>query len=163
TNGSRMTLTPEIVSRTREGEPDKLRRKLEGDLDNIVLMAIRKEAQRRYASVEQFSEDIRRHLEGLPVIARKDTFGYRSTKFVKRHKAGAIAATLIIASLITGLVATLWQAHIARMERAEAELRFNDVRRLANSFLFEFHDAIENLPGSTPARELVVKRALEYL
>jgi len=163
TDGSPVTPTPEIVSRTREGEPDKLRRKLEGDLDNIVLMAIRKEPQRRYASVEQFSEDIRRHLEGLPVIARKDTFGYRSTKFVKRHTAGVIAAMLIIASLITGLVATLWQAHIAKIERAEAELRFNDVRRLANSFLFEFHDAIENLPGSTPARELVVKRALEYL
>jgi eukaryotic-like serine/threonine-protein kinase len=163
TDGSPVTLTPEVVSRTREGEPDRLRRKLEGDLDNIVLMAMRKEPQRRYASVEQFSEDIRRHLEGLPVIARKDTFGYRSTKFVKRHKAGVIAAMLIIASLITGLVATLWQAHIAKIERAEAELRFNDVRRLANSFLFEFHDAIENLPGSTPARELVVKRALEYL
>ena len=162
-NGSPITLTPEIVSRTREGEPDKLRRKLEGDLDNIVLMALRKEPQRRYASVDQFSEDIRRHLEGLPVIARKDTFGYRSAKFVKRNRAGVIAATLIIVSLIAGLIATLWQSRIARAERAEAELRFNDVRRLANSFLFEFHDAIENLPGSTPARELVVKRALEYL
>ena len=158
-----ITLTPEFVSRTREGEPEKLRRKLEGDLDNIVLMAIRKEPQRRYASVDQFSEDIRRHLEGLPVIARRDTFGYRSAKFVKRNRAGVIAATLIIVSLIAGLITTLWQARIARAERAEAELRFNDVRRLANSFLFEFHDAIENLPGSTPASELVVKRALEYL
>src|ERR1041384_850127 len=157
------TLTPEMVSRTREGQLEKLRRKLSGDLDNIVLMAMRKEPLRRYASVEQFSEDIRRHIEGLPVIARKDTFGYRSSKFAKRHKIGVIAAALIAVSLVGGIVATLWQARIARLERAEAERRFNDVRRLANSFLFEFHDAIENLPGSTPARELGVKRALEYL
>lgn len=161
--GTGTTLTPEIVSRTREGQPEKLRRKLSGDLDNIVLMAMRKEPLRRYTSVEQLSEDIRRHLEGLPVIARKDTFGYRSSKFIKRHKVGVIAATLIVVSLVAGIFATLWQARIARQERAEAELRFNDVRRLANSFLFEFHDAIQNLPGATPARELVVKRALEYL
>lgn len=157
------TPIPEIASKTRRGPSAKMRRTLEGDLDNIVLMAMRKEPQRRYASAEQLSEDLRRHLEGLPVIARRDTVGYRSSKFVKRHMAGVIAATLIVASLLAGIVTTLWQARIARVERAEAELRFNDVRRLANSFLFEFHDAIENLPGSTPARELVVKRALEYL
>ena len=61
------------------------------------------------------------------------------------------------------MAAIIWEAQIARAERARAERHFNDVRMLANSFLFEFHDAIQNLPGSTPARELVVKRALEYL
>jgi len=151
-----VTLTPETVSRTRDGNPDKLRRRLAGDLDNIVLMAMRKEPARRYASVDQLANDIRRHLEGRPVIARQDTIAYRAAKFIKRHKAGGLAALLILVSLIAGAVTTLRQ-------RARAEHRFNDVRQLANSFLFEFHDAIKDLPGSTSARELVVKRAREYL
>src|SRR6266851_1086019 len=69
------------------GSPETFRRRLAGDLDNIVLMALRKEPARRYASAQEFSEDIRRHLEGLPVIARKDTLAYRTSKFVRRNKA----------------------------------------------------------------------------
>ncbi|MBS1807890.1 MAG: protein kinase [Acidobacteria bacterium] len=129
---------------------------LQGDLDNIVLMAMRKEPNRRYASVSQLSEDLRRHLEGLPVLAREDTFAYRAGKFIQRHKAGVAAALLIAIALIGGMITTMWQAR-------KAERRFNDVRKLANSFLFELHDAIEKLPGATPARALLVKRALEYL
>ena len=75
--------------------PIRNSKSLRGDLDNIVLMAMRKEPARRYSSVGQFSEDIRRHLEGLPVVARKDTVRYRSEKFVKRHKVGVAAAALI--------------------------------------------------------------------
>jgi non-specific serine/threonine protein kinase/serine/threonine-protein kinase len=135
---------------------------LKGDLDNIVLMALRKEPQRRYASAEQFSEDIRRHLEGLPVSARRDTFSYRAGKFVQRHKAGVAAAALVLLSLIAGLIATIWQARRAQAQQAKAERRFNDVRKLANS-LFEIHDAIAELQGTTEARELIVKRALTYL
>ncbi len=153
---AKTTITPEMVSRTREGQPDKLRKRLSGDLDNIVLMALRKEPQRRYTSVSQFAEDLRRHLTGLPVIAREDTVGYRTGKFVTRHKAGVAAAVLIAIALLGGMMTTMWQAR-------KAERRFNDVRKLANSFLFELHDAIEKLPGSTPARALLVKRALEYL
>jgi len=136
---------------------------LRGDLDNIVLMAMRKEPGRRYASVGQFSEDIRRHLEGRPVIARKDTLGYRTSKFVARNKIAVAATVLIILSLIGGIATTGWQAHRANRQSARAERRFNQVRQLANSLLFELHGAIENLPGSTAARELLVKRALEYL
>jgi non-specific serine/threonine protein kinase/serine/threonine-protein kinase len=158
-----ITLTPEFVSRTREGEPERLRRKLRGDLDNIVLMAMRKEAQRRYTTVNQLSEDIRRHLEGLPVVARHDTFTYRVEKFVQRNRAAAIAASAVLLALIVGIVTTTWQARVAGQERARAERRFNDVRQLANSLLFELHDDIETLPGSTPVREKLVKRALQYL
>src|SRR5581483_2152350 len=93
-DGESVRVTPEAVSRTREGQPEKLQRRLRGDLDNIVLMALRKEPGRRYASVEHFSEDVRRHLEGLPVTARRDTMGYRAGKFVRRHKAGVAAAAL---------------------------------------------------------------------
>ncbi len=156
-------ITPQSVSETREGSPEKLRRRLRGDLDNIALKALRKEPQRRYTSAEQFSEDIRRHLEGLPVKAHADSWNYRAGKFVRRHRAGVVAAVLIVLSLVSGVVATAWQARVARRERARAESQFNDVRKLSTSFLFEFHDAIRNLPGATPARQLLVQRALEYL
>jgi tetratricopeptide (TPR) repeat protein len=138
-------------------------RDLRGDLDNIVLKALQKEPQRRYGSVNQFSEDIRRYLEGHPVVARKDTLRYRAGKFARRHRAGVVAGVLILTAVLAGAAATLWEARVAVEQRGRAERRFNDVRKLANSFLFEFDDAIKNLPGSTPARSLVVKRALEYL
>ncbi|MFL6274275.1 MAG: protein kinase domain-containing protein [Blastocatellia bacterium] len=141
---------------TRAPRSKALSRRLRGDLDNIVLMAMRKEPERRYASVEQFASDIQRHLDGLPVIARTDTFTYRAGKFISRHKAGVVAALLILLMLSGGLLAI-------NRQRARAERRFNDVRRLANSFMFEIHDRIEPLPGSTPVRELLVTRALEYL
>jgi len=156
TGGTSVRLTPESVSRTRDGQPEKLRRRLRGDLDNIVLMAMSKEPQRRYGSAEQLSEDIRRHLDGLPVIARKDTLLYRGAKFIKRRKAGVAAAALLLLTLIAGIAATTRQARIA-------ERRFNEVRHLANTFLFKFDESIEKLPGSTPARRLIVSTALEYL
>jgi non-specific serine/threonine protein kinase/serine/threonine-protein kinase len=151
------------AGKQREGQHEKLRRRLRGDLDNIVLMALRKDPQRRYASVEQFSEDLRRHLDGLPVIARADTLAYRAGKFVKRNRVYVAAAVLLAATLTGGIAATTWQARIASLERTRAERRFNEVRKLAGSFLFELHDSIRDLPGSTPARELIVRRALEYL
>lgn len=136
---------------------------LRGDLDNIVLMAMRKEPERRYASVGQFSSDIARHLAGRPVLARKDTWTYRSGKFIRRHKVGVIAALLLALSLVTGILTTSWEARRAEKQRALAQHRFDDVRRIAHSLIFEVHDAIENLPGSTTARELLINRALEYL
>jgi tetratricopeptide (TPR) repeat protein/tRNA A-37 threonylcarbamoyl transferase component Bud32 len=143
--------------------PEKRRKALAGDLDNIILKALRKEPERRYSSVEQFSEDIRRHLVGLPVLAHKDTLPYRARKFIGRHKVGVAAAALLILSLAGGLITTLWQARIAKFERARAERRFNDVRVLANSLMFDVHDAIKDLPGATAARKLLVGNALRYL
>jgi serine/threonine-protein kinase len=96
-------------------------RALRGDLDNIVRMAMHKEPQHRYGSVEQFSADIRRHLDGLPVIARRDTAGYRAAKFIVRHKAGVAAAALLVVTLAAGIVATVWQARLARIETAKAQ------------------------------------------
>lgn len=151
------------VSAVRASSPERLRRQLRGDLDNIVLMALRKEPPRRYASVEQFAEDLRRHLENVPVAARKDTAWYRTSKFVRRHKAGVAAAAMMILLLLCGLIITLREARIARLERSRAERRFNDVRKLANSLMFEIHDSVKDLPGSTPTRKLVINRALEYL
>lgn len=160
------TRTPEeikhIVCDVEPKRPSALRT-LPDDLDNIVLKAMHKDPARRYVSAEGLSEDIRRYLEGLPVSARKDTFHYRTSKFVARHKAATGAAVLFALSLMGGMGATLWEAHIARIERVRAERRFNDVRKLANSLLFEIHDGIADLPGSTRVRKLLVDRALEYL
>ena len=143
-------------NRMSMGAPEKVARQLRGDLDNIVLMALRKEPQRRYASVEQFAEDIRRHLASMPVRARKDTSRYRASKFITRHKGGVAASAAIVVILIAGLVITMQEARIAKR-------RFNDVRSLANSLIFDVHDSIRDLPGSTPARKIIVDRALQYL
>ena len=130
--------------------------RLRGDLDWIVLMSLRKDPMRRYVSVEQFSEDIRKYMEGAPVIARSDTFPYRASNFLSRNKLGVAAVGLIIVTLAGGVVST-------RREQARTQARFNDVRELANSILFEISDAIRDLPGSTPARLLLVERAQTYL
>jgi non-specific serine/threonine protein kinase/serine/threonine-protein kinase len=134
---------------------------LQGDLDNIILKALRKEPERRYASVEQLSTDIDRHLNGLPVSATRDTTRYRLGKFFARNRYVVAAAALIFLTMAIGLVATLYQARIAQREKARAEQRFNDVRRLTNSIMFEMNDKIIESP--IRARELLVTRALEYL
>jgi eukaryotic-like serine/threonine-protein kinase len=139
-----------------EVSPAKLRKQLSGDLDNIVLMALRKEPSRRYVSVNDLQEDIRRHLEKLPVIARNDSAWYRASKFVARHKAGVAATAAVALILVAGIVITMREARIAQQ-------RFNDVRALANSLIFDVHDSVKDLPGSTPARKIIVDRALQYL
>ncbi len=138
-------------------------RALQGDLDTIVLMALRKEPERRYATVEKLSADLGRYLEGLPVSARPDTLVYRAGKFVRRHRVGVAAALLVFVSLAGGLGVALWQAQIARQEQALAQRRFDDVRHLANTLIFELNDALEKAPGTVKAREVLVQRAVEYL
>ena len=156
-------VTPELICSARRTRPERLERQLAGDLDNILMMALRKEPERRYSSVEQFANDVRRHLNGHPVTARPDTLRYRTGKFIRRHRALVFAGILLLLTLIGGIVTTSWQWHVANRERLRAERRFQDVRGLANSILFELHDAIVPLPGSTQARELLVKRAQQYL
>jgi eukaryotic-like serine/threonine-protein kinase len=143
--------------------PDRLGRRLSGDIDSIVLKALRKEPHERYSSADQISEDIRRHLEGLPVLAREGTVSYRAFKYVLRHKVGVASAAFIVLSLATGLVLTVREARIAHGNELRAERRFNDVHKLANSLLFDIHDSVKDLPGSTPARKLIVQNALQYL
>ncbi|HVI08068.1 MAG TPA: protein kinase [Candidatus Binatia bacterium] len=148
-------------------EPDlhreKLGKLLRGDLDNIVLMALRKEPERRYSSVEQLAADLRRHMENLPVSASRDTVRYRALKFTRRHKAGVASTAAVLVTLLAGMAITVHEARIARAQEARAQQRFKEVRELANSLLFDVHDSIQDLPGSTPARKLLVERALRYL
>jgi eukaryotic-like serine/threonine-protein kinase len=157
------TQSAEEISAKREGSVERLRRRLRGDLDTIVLKAMHADPQRRYASVEQLSEDIRRHLVGLPVIARPDTLAYRTRKFVRRNRVAVGAAMLVALALVGGVASTTWQARRAREAQARAERRFGDLRKLAHSVLFDYHDAVKDLAGSTPVRERLVTDGLEYL
>ena len=133
------------------------------DLDDITLRALRKEPDKRYSSVEQFSEDLRRYLAGLPVIARGDRLSYRAGKFWRRHRLAVTVTGLVAAVLVGGLLITLREARIAEQQSARAAQHFASVRSLANTFIFQVHDAIKNLPGATPARDLLVSTALKYL
>jgi eukaryotic-like serine/threonine-protein kinase len=107
---------------------------LRGDLDNIVLKALRKEPERRYASATQLSDDIRRHLEGLPVIARKDTLTYRASKFVARNRVAVSAAAFVMLSILAGLIIAVWQANKAREQRDVAQRERVKAERI-NQFL----------------------------
>jgi len=149
---------------------NRLRAQLRGDLDAIVLAALRKEPARRYGSVEQLAGDIRRHLHGLPVRARPDGLWYRGGKFMRRNRVAVTAGVLVATALVGGAIATAWQAReahvqarLAREAQDRAERRFLEVRRLANALLFEYHDAIKALPGATAVRERLVRDALDYL
>ena len=139
------------------------KRRLRGDLDNIILKALRKEPARRYAGMGSFAGDIRRYLEKRPVTARKDSAVYRTSKLIQRNKLGAAATVLVLIILLAGIVATTRQTQVAKKERARAERRFNDLRKISNSLMFELHNAIRDLPGALAARQLVISRALEYL
>jgi eukaryotic-like serine/threonine-protein kinase len=136
---------------------------LRGDLDNIILKALHKDPDRRYGSVEQLSQDVGRYLGGFPVMAAPESARYRLRKFVGRNRALVVAGALVAVSLVTGIVATSWQAHLAKRERERAERHFNDVRRLAQTFMLDVHDSITSLPGTWPAREKIIGNSLEYL
>ena len=152
-----------IVRRTGANQVTLSSQSIRGDLDNIVLKALRKEPERRYSSAGNLSDDIYRHMQGLTVTARPNTFGYRASKFIGRNRVSAVAAAIIFVAIVGGVAATLWQARVARAERANAEKRFNDVRKLANSYIFDVYPEIENLEGSLKAREKILINALEYL
>ncbi|MBS2024554.1 MAG: protein kinase [Deltaproteobacteria bacterium] len=162
--GLRAALEKITVARPSErcAEPARARA-LVGDLDTIVLKALKLEPAARYPTVHAFAEDVQRHLEGRPVQARPDSAMYRVTRFVQRNRLAVAAAAAVALSLVAGIVATTWEARVAREQKTLAERRSQDLQRMANQLIFELHDAIAQLPGSTPARKLLVERALTFL
>jgi len=151
------------VGAVRQLTIEKLVQRLGGDLESIVAKATAKKPEDRYSSMAQFSEDIARHLRGEAVIAHQNTLLYHCTKFVRRHKVAVATAAMIFILFSVGLALVVRADRKAETERAMAERRFNDLRSLANSLMFEIHDSIRDLPGATPARKLVVSKALQYL
>jgi eukaryotic-like serine/threonine-protein kinase len=152
------------TTEARSTSANRLRRTLRGDLDNIVLMAMRKEPERRYASAQQMASDIQRHLDGMPVIAHRDTLSYRSTKFVKRHwlpvSAGFSAVILVMAFAATTYFQSLRIAAerdrvTQQRERAEHErARAEEVSSFLVN-LFKLSDPEENRGNQVTARELL--------
>jgi len=147
----------------RATTPRDLSARLSGDLDAIVARALSRDVATRYPTVDRLARDLERHRTGHPVEARRREPSYVAHRFVQRH-ALALALTAGVLALLAVGVAALWrQAGIAARERDLAQRRFEDVRQLAHTFLFDVHDAVASVPGTTKARALMVQTATDYL
>jgi len=168
-----------------------LGRQLAGDLDNIVAMAMHRDPSRRYQSVDQMADDIRRHLSGRPVLARQDSLAYRAGRYIRRHRLALSAAAVVFTSLLAGVTIALsearqadaarhiaeaqketadreqaradQQAQVARIAQERSERRLAQMVELADRSLYDVHTAIERLPGSTDARRRIVATTLQFL
>jgi non-specific serine/threonine protein kinase/serine/threonine-protein kinase len=161
---SRVAAILSDTSPTRPSQAGELhRRDIDAELDDILLMALRKEPEKRYASVDALAADLRSYLSGLPVLASKDSWRYRLGKFTRRHRYRIAAAGVVLASLIVGVSLAVREARIATAEREVAQHHFDSVRKLANTLLGGIHDEIAKVPGATKAREVLLKTSLEYL
>jgi tetratricopeptide (TPR) repeat protein/predicted Ser/Thr protein kinase len=134
----------------------QLRAVLGGDLGAIVMKALENDAERRYHSVDELSQDLGRFLDGKPVSACPPTFAYRSVKFLRRHWLACAAASLAVAAIAAGVIGTV-------QERRIAERRFQDVRSIAGYMLTELDDQLAQLPASTPVRASMSERSMQYL
>jgi len=143
------------ISRNRKTQLDRLRRRLTGDLDTICLKALRKEAERRYASVEAFLHDIRRHLDGMPVLARRDSVGYRLLKFVHRHR-GGVSLSGAVAAVSVFLIA--FYTTRLKQERDRAQLEAEKAEHVASFLegLFEVAD-----PSASKGKEVTARTLLD--
>jgi tetratricopeptide (TPR) repeat protein len=150
--------------------PPALRGQLHGDLDSIVGQALAIDPQRRYASAGRMADDLRRHQAGLPVSAHADSRAYRARKFVRRHWVWLSAVAAVLMALLLTAAVTFEEKKLALREAAEAtrqrliaERRYEDVRSLATSILFDIHDQVKGLAGASEVRRVAVTKALQYL
>ena len=149
----------EAASLARQDSPQRLSHRLRGDLDKIVLMGLRQEPERRYATVDRLAEDIRRHLGHLPVAARKPTLRYRTSMFVRRHKVGVAATALTALALVSGIVMTARATFIARAALARAQDEASASQRVSDYLLSLFEEANPDKNGgqTLDARALVAR------
>lgn len=158
-----------VVGRRADREADaklkhsaqKLARQLTADLDPILITALEKQPRGRFPSAESFALDITRYLNGFPVSPRRDEVAYRARKFIRRHAFSVMSAAAVAVALVVGSIITWQSAQTARAERAKAQSRFEDVRKLARFVLFDFDDQIKASP--TEARKVLVTEAIKYL
>ncbi len=139
------------------------RKRLEGDLDNILLKALEKPIERRYASVDALAQDVRRYLDGYPVSARAPSAGYVAAKFVGRHRGGVALAGLALLAVLGGLAGTAWQARRAELALGTAQQRLTDIRTLSKDVLLRYGDAVTYLPGGLKIKEQLLTDTLGYL
>lgn len=139
------------------------RQRLKGDLDNILLKALEKEPERRYASVDQFAADLRATLAGYPVSARAASRGYLLSRFIRRNRLPVGLGVGAVLALAVGLAVASWQAHVAEQARAAAELRLAAVKGITADLVFRFGDAITYLPGGHKAQDALLEQTLAAL
>jgi eukaryotic-like serine/threonine-protein kinase len=158
-----------VIASDRRTEFGRLRKTVKGELDWIVMKCLEKDRKRRYDSPNELAGDLDNYLRGDAVNARPVSSFYRFRKFVRRNRAAVLATVLIATSLIGGSIATTWQAiragraeDVAIAQRDLAQKRFNDVRKLAGSFIFEVDDAIQT-QGPVKGRQKLVETAQQYL
>ncbi len=151
--------TPEAISAARRTSPARLGRQLAGDLDRIVLTALRKEPERRYGAVEQLIDDLERFLAGKPVSARPDTFAYRASKLVRRHK--AVFLTAAAAALLLAVLAVFYTFQLTR-ETERARLAAAEAGQVSDFLrsLFEISAPTRSKGEQVTARELLDRGAV---
>jgi len=148
------TPAPSTIASLRGTSPDRLERQLAGDLDAIVMMALRKEPRRRYGSAELLAEDIERYLDGLPVLARHPSRAYYLGKLLRRHRTSASLGTIAVLSLLASTAVAVKQTVVARRERDRATAALTDARQALHeseettSFLASLFDVDVPAPGN---------------
>lgn len=152
--------SPELladIAACRSTTPARLQKALKGDLDNIVMMAMRKDASRRYGSAEQLASDLERHLHGHPVVATRDTWGYRTGKFIRRHTAGVLAAAGAVSMLAVFAAVTFLQSQQIARERDAANAERTRAEQISSFLveLFELSDPSKTRGNQVTARELL--------
>ncbi len=153
------------ASARSEVDPDwiKHRRRLEGDLDNILLKALEKPIERRYASVDAFAADVRAYLDARPVSAHAPDWRYLAGKFIARHRAAVAAGAVAVLALVIGAGTTAWQAHETRRARDLAQTRLDQTREVTRTLVFRFGDAVTHLPGGMAIKEDLLKESVQAL
>jgi serine/threonine protein kinase len=144
------------ICETRPKRPSAIRGELAGDLENILLKALDAEPHRRYRSARELADDLRRYLERRPVLATPASWRYRSRRFLERHAVAFVFTVLAIGAIVTTAGLSLYEAH-------RASTRFNQVRELANHFIFDFERSIRDIPNTLAARQMVADTARKYL
>ncbi len=150
--------TPEDIGRHRSTTPQRLRRDLAGDLDTIVLTALRKEPERRYASVSQFADDLRRYQTGLPVTAHKDSLRYRTSRFVRRHKVG-VTAGAAVTLMLAGFVGVSFRFALTTAAQSREITREAETAEQVSSFLVDLFE-VSN-PGQGTGDTVTARAILE--
>lgn len=150
-------VTPELPSARAKSAA------LRGDLDAIVMKALRKEPEGRYASAAHFATDLRSWLERRPVEAHAGSRRYRFVRFAQRHRAGVGAAALLALVMVGGTASTVRQYYRVTESRARADGRFRDLRKMTRVLMLDFYDSVQKLPGAIPAQQTLVGWSLKSL
>jgi eukaryotic-like serine/threonine-protein kinase len=162
-DGASLSALDEIAKERGFASREKLAKALHGKLDAIALMALRKEPERRYASVEDMGADVHRYLRHQQVQAKPDTMSYRVQSFARQRWPLVAAAVIAVSALLFAAGTSWWQTRHALEERAQAMERLREVRSMASALVYDASDRLQDVPGGTATRAALMKTALAAL